>query len=80
LYGTTDSGGNFCNKTLGCGTVFELDSNGQETVLYSFTGGADGWTPRAGLTMDDKGNLYGTAAIGGDLKCAVGGGQGCGVV
>jgi hypothetical protein len=30
--------------------------------------------------MDDKGNLYGTAAIGGDLKCAVGGGQGCGVV
>jgi len=80
LYGTTDSGGNFCNMTLGCGTVFKLDRSGQETVVYSFSGGADGWAPEAGLTMDDKGNLYGTAEIGGDLNCVVGGGQGCGVV
>lgn len=32
------------------------------TVLYSFTGGADGALPIGGLTLDSQGNLYGTAA------------------
>jgi hypothetical protein len=31
------------------------------TVLYSFTDGADGASPLAGLTRDSAGNLYGTA-------------------
>jgi uncharacterized repeat protein (TIGR03803 family) len=44
LYGTTNSGG-----ANGFGTVFEVAPNGTETVLYSFTGGADGATPQAGL-------------------------------
>jgi uncharacterized repeat protein (TIGR03803 family) len=35
------------------------------TVLHSFTGGADGAAPRAGLVVDTNGNLYGTAAGGG---------------
>jgi len=35
------------------------------TVLYTFTGGADGANPYAGLTMDQAGNLYGTAQAGG---------------
>jgi uncharacterized repeat protein (TIGR03803 family) len=39
IYGTTWAGG-----TDGIGTVFELDSTGHQTVLYSFTG-ADGNTP-----------------------------------
>jgi hypothetical protein len=30
------------------------------TVLHTFTGGADGGEPQAGLTMDRAGNLYGT--------------------
>ncbi|MEJ0047628.1 MAG: choice-of-anchor tandem repeat GloVer-containing protein [Rhodospirillales bacterium] len=34
-------------------------------VLYSFTGGADGGTPRAGLLRDSAGNLYGTTLDGG---------------
>jgi uncharacterized repeat protein (TIGR03803 family) len=34
-------------------------------VLYSFTNGLDGESPRAGLTMDTQGNLYGTAYYGG---------------
>lgn len=33
-------------------------------VLHSFTGGGDGATPLAGLTMDQAGNLYGTASAG----------------
>jgi uncharacterized repeat protein (TIGR03803 family) len=30
-------------------------------VIYNFTGGKDGGNPGAGLTMDKRGNLYGTA-------------------
>ena len=37
LYGTTEYGGE-----SGAGVVYMLASNGNETVLYSFTGGADG--------------------------------------
>lgn len=35
------------------------------TVLYSFTGGADGANPQAGLVRDAAGNLYGTTEHGG---------------
>src|SRR5580704_8863488 len=35
------------------------------TVLHSFTGGADGDSPSAGVTIDRAGNLYGTATYGG---------------
>jgi len=38
-------------------------------VLYSFTGGADGAQPLAGLTMDASGNLYGTTISGGTGNC-----------
>jgi uncharacterized repeat protein (TIGR03803 family) len=34
-------------------------------MLYSFTGGADGLGPQAGLVFDKKGNLYGTTDQGG---------------
>ncbi len=65
LYGTTYSGGLFAY-----GTVFELSPNGiggwNETVLYSFTGGADGGSPSyANVIFDSVGNLYGTAYSGG---------------
>lgn len=35
------------------------------SVLYAFSGGADGGNPLAGLTVDSAGNLYGTAQNGG---------------
>ncbi len=34
-------------------------------VIYTFTGGADGKLPYAGLTMDAAGNFYGTTSEGG---------------
>ena len=35
------------------------------TVIHLFTGGGDGSYPKAGLTMDAAGNLYGTTYSGG---------------
>jgi uncharacterized repeat protein (TIGR03803 family) len=77
LYGTTSSGGDLfgCNG-LGCGLVFKLTPtpHGQwkETVLYRFTGGADGSQPHASLTLDAGGNIYGTTTRGGDTSCDCG--------
>jgi uncharacterized repeat protein (TIGR03803 family) len=64
LFGTTSYGGQ------GYGTVFELSPNGNsgwnETVLYTFTGGADGANPYLSYVLFDKvGNIYGTASNGG---------------
>jgi uncharacterized repeat protein (TIGR03803 family) len=81
LYGTAVEGGDLsCPLTpnKGCGTVWKLGPSGDLSVLYSFTGGADGALPAAGLAMDSFGNLYGDAFEGGNLSC--GGGSGCGVV
>ncbi len=66
FYGVTVlGGGTGCYGGYGCGTVFKLDRNGKETVLHSFTGGADGSSPSGGLIRDAQGNLYGTAVYGG---------------
>jgi len=81
LYGTTGGGGSGCGGP-GCGTVFKLapnpDGTWAETVLYSFTGGADGGSPDGGLIFDTAGNLYGTTAGGGIVTglCS----SGCGTV
>ena len=53
---------------LVCGTVFKLDRTGEKTVLHSFTGGADGARPFAGLIRDTAGNLYGTTGEGGTFN------------
>jgi uncharacterized repeat protein (TIGR03803 family) len=61
LYGTTQYGG----TAGGFGTVFKLDTKGNEEVLYSFAGEPDGEDPVAGLLRDRSGNLYGTTIYGG---------------
>jgi uncharacterized repeat protein (TIGR03803 family) len=74
LYGTTTYGG------AGWGTVYELTpSNGgwTETVLYRFSGAADGWRPWGPVTLDAAGNLYGTTYYGGNPGC---GQDGCGTI
>ena len=60
FYGTTVSGGSECL----CGTVFEVDTAGSETVLYSFSP-SDGYYPTRGLVRDAEGNLFGTTSSGG---------------
>ena len=63
IYGTAMNGG-----TYGNGAVYELtpSENGYtERVLYSFSGGADGGYPWAGVVFDNKGNLFGTTPDGG---------------
>lgn len=62
LYGTTVAGG-----TQNEGTVFKVDAAGNETVLYTFNGTADGGYPMGNLLRDSAGNLYGTASLGGTL-------------
>ncbi len=42
-----------------------------ETLLYSFTGGADGGQPSGGVIADASGALYGTAATGGGAQLGV---------
>ncbi|HEY7095915.1 MAG TPA: choice-of-anchor tandem repeat GloVer-containing protein [Terriglobales bacterium] len=68
VFGVTADGGQY-----GSGTVFTLSPPAQsgaqwtETILYNFTGGADGKTP-VSLTMDRQGVVYGTAIAGGSTN------------
>ncbi len=69
LYGATSSGGTTCpasggSTETGCGTVFSVDTSGNERVLYRFRGNRDGANPNAPLLALD-GKLYGTTYAGG---------------
>jgi uncharacterized repeat protein (TIGR03803 family) len=88
LYGTTTYGGSGdCSgfgyaSPIGCGIVFELTPPATaggawtETIVHSFTGGADGAFPNT-LVASKSGILYGTASAGGPGASA---GSGAGVV
>jgi hypothetical protein len=75
LYGTTAYGGTgdclLLGGEVGCGTVYEMTSptvpggTWNETVIYSFQGGTDGYVPVGNLVFDDAGNLYGATYYGG---------------
>src|ERR1035437_3678958 len=64
LYGSATGGGYYQN-----GMVFELSpqSGGTwaETLLHSFGPPSGGYLPNVGVTLDAKGNLYGTTTRGG---------------
>jgi uncharacterized repeat protein (TIGR03803 family) len=55
-------------------TAGVLGDTWRTTILYNFTGGADGDSPGGGVIVDNAGNLYGTTIAGGSSNC------GCGVV
>jgi uncharacterized repeat protein (TIGR03803 family) len=66
FYGTTGYGGGSTNCTGGCGTLFRVNSDGTETVVYAFAGGTDGARPNAGVIAGPDGVLYGTTEFGGN--------------
>jgi uncharacterized repeat protein (TIGR03803 family) len=86
LYGTTSIGGKNhigCEPGKGCGTIYQLspnqDGSWTKRVLHGFSDAfGEGAEPRAGLTMDASGNLYGTTYEGGNNEEC--GGSGCGTV
>ena len=67
LYSTVDYGGG----TSYAGGVFKVAPDGTETMLYNFTGGADGAYPFSSVVRDSKGNLYGTTSQGGSDNAGV---------
>lgn len=67
LYGTTyGSPLSVLNCVNGCGTIFQITTNGEFTTLHAFAG-PEGKLPAAGLVFGSDGNLYGTASRGGTL-------------
>jgi hypothetical protein len=69
IYGTT-TGGGACGG-IGCGTVYELRSvhgSWVESVLHAFGTGGKGIMPLGGVIFDGAGDLYGTAAAGGQYS------------
>jgi len=85
LYGATYTGGNVA-CVGGCGLVFQLSlpstpgGTWSYHVLYSFSGGTDGYAPQGALVFDQAGALYGAASMGGDLVACTGATPGCGVI
>ena len=72
IYGVTQQGGLTTNQCApfqsGNGVVYKLTpQNGKyaETVLHSFTGGADGCIPEGNLIGNAAGQLFGTTQLGG---------------
>jgi uncharacterized repeat protein (TIGR03803 family) len=64
FYGTASEGG----TNGGNGTVYKISTDGTPTSLYSFTGGNDGGTPKAGVVQGSDGYFYGTTSSGGDTN------------
>ncbi len=82
LYGTTFWGNSINGNGAGWGLVFKLtpnpDGSWSESVLYGFTGAADGGSPVGGVILDATGSLYGTTNAGGTTTCLEH--AGCGTV
>jgi len=64
LYGDTQYGGGSGCFGTGCGTVYKVSATGKLTLLHIFVG-SEGALPFGGVIRDTKGNLYGTACLGG---------------
>ena len=85
LYGGAGGGSGPCyyvdmhghRHYFGCGTIYKIDTAGQETVLYNFLSGTDGRDPIGDLVADSAGNLYGATTTGGSTTC---GPHGCGTI
>jgi uncharacterized repeat protein (TIGR03803 family) len=66
FYGTTTQGG-----TANGGTIFKITPAGTETVLHSFSGGADGFNPYSALLLGIDKAFYSTTNVGGTSNLGV---------
>jgi uncharacterized repeat protein (TIGR03803 family) len=63
LYGTATNGG-----SVGCGTLYQLDPEGNFQLLHDFQNGLDGCGPEAQLRQGDRrGSFFGSTAGGGEF-------------
>jgi len=71
LFGVTGEGG---SSSCGCGVVYGMKPQGNGkwgyAVLHTFNG-TDGYLPDGGLTIDSKGDLFGTTGGGGEYGYGV---------
>jgi uncharacterized repeat protein (TIGR03803 family) len=84
ILGTVAAGGDLskCGTPPGCGTLFEMDTNGGNfKLLHTFENSPDGALPSIFMTLDKAGNLIGGTGQGGTVGdnnvCT---GVGCGTV
>ena len=67
LYGFTEDGG-----AVGNGTVFKVTPTGVETIVHSFTGGAESTSPGGAIALSSDGStLYGFTTGGGGIVFSV---------
>ena len=82
---TSDKAGNIYGATGGsymqgnAGTLFKLDTTGKLTTLYTFPGGADGFSPRWHLLRSAGGVFHGVTQFGGSTTACTISSLGCGV-
>jgi uncharacterized repeat protein (TIGR03803 family) len=72
-------GSNQENAFSEAGFLFELDTTGKYTVLYTFSDVSDG-RGISGATIAPNGDFYGTLGTGGGVKDCGSRGSGCGTV
>ena len=60
IYGTASGGG-----ASGLGTVFKLDTSGNNYSVLQSSSNSDGTTPEGRVVLDGAGNIYGTTYGGG---------------
>ena len=71
LYGTAEN--NYEGRQFLNGIIFELTpkTGTKETILYQFTGHADGGSPAGPIVLDKAGNIYGGTLQGGSHTVGV---------
>jgi uncharacterized repeat protein (TIGR03803 family) len=83
LYGTTAYGGNDCDRTADCGTVFRLQKSGADWTfasLYRFQPSTNGFGPSSRVFIGPDGTLYGATAFDRRPGCFREDNDGCGVI
>ena len=81
-----DKAGNIYGETGGSynpgngGTIFKISTTGKLTTLFTFPEGAEGTSPRWGLTRTPNGVFYGVTQFGGNTTTCAIGTVGCGVL